>query len=361
MPPSFCDRGVIEVYQGNHQPGLKALSTTHQCAMGPTDPCNCLGVGAAPACYSSLPPSIQHSSRVAHSFGMASFRPNGQQPLEVAGNAKYAGCTRTTGNEKCVDVIADEHLGALRAAYESRHLILELGGLQICAVFARSALGHLVVPNAIVKGSHGIYAAGVTSRSAGSDFLEKLRHTSGELKTVVEEYASAMPLLGLPSRSVKDVYIEVRDAMGHEKYMSWEDLHRPGALPAKLLYSRHQAAEGAKKGNYADISGTSQFGVLFTECSQGMMVMGTFSLSMGRSQIVKEQLSIPGHASTDCTDPHCPVRLLRPNQGSLHRALKAPGLSDSLDVTWAGGEPVWIGAGGPRVLITPCQPCSTFM
>eukprot|EP00966_Prymnesium_polylepis_P200543 4646749-Prymnesium_polylepis.2 len=81
----------------------------------------------------------------------------------------------------------------------------------------------------------------------------------------MEEYASAMPLVGLPPRSVKEVYTEMRDAVGHDKYMSWEDLHRPGAVPTKLLYSRHQAAEGAKKGNQADISGTSQFGVLFSQ------------------------------------------------------------------------------------------------
>ena len=360
MPPSFYDRGVIEVYMGNHQPGLKALSTIHQCAMGPTDPCNCLGIGRAPACYLSLPPTIQHSSRIAHSFGMASFRPNGQQPLEVAGNAKYAGCTRTPDNKKCVDVVADEHLGALRAAYETRHLILELGGLQICVIFARSALSHLVVPEATVKGSHGVYASGVSSRSAGSDFPEKLRHASGEFKIVVEEYASAMPLLGLPSRSVKEVYTEVREAVGYEKYMSWEDLHRPGAVPTKLLYSRHQAAEGAKKGNQGDISGTSQFGVLSTQCSQGMMVMGTLSYTSNGRSNPREQLSIPGHASTNCTDPRCPARLLRPNPGSCARYLAAPNLTEALDAAWAGGEPVWIGTGA-RLLIRPCQPVSSFM
>ena len=359
MPPSFYDRGVIEVYMGNHQPGLKALSTIHQCAMGPTDPCNCLGIARAPACYLSLPPTIEHSSRIAHSFGMASFRPNGQQPLEVAGNAKYAGCTRTPDNKKCVDVVADEHLGALRAAYETRHLILELGGLQICVIFARSALSHLVVPEATVKGSHGVYASGVSSRSAGSDFPEKLRHASGEFKIVVEEYASAMPLLGLPSRSVKEVYTEVREAVGYEKYMSWEDLHRPGAVPTKLLYSRHQAAEGAKKGNQGDISGTSQFGVLFTQCSQGMMVMGTLSCTT-RGQV---SLSVPGHQSTTCNDPRCPARLIQPNPGSLARILKEQRLLDMLDSAWAGGEPVWVqkpSDAGKRLLIVPCQAISSY-
>ena len=148
----------------------------------------------------------------------------------------------------------------------------------------------------------------------------------------------------------------MREAMGHEKYMSWDDLHASGAVPTKLLYSRHQATEGAKKGNQGDISGTSQFGVLFTQCSQGMMVMGSLSYTTR-----KEQLSVPGHASTDCTDPRCPARLLRPKPGSLARALAPPYLTDALDAAWAGGEPVWIGAGGPRLLIRPCQPVSSFM
>ena len=361
MPPTFYDRSIIEVYQGNHQPGLLTLSTTDQCAMGPTDASNCLGIGPAPACYMSLPPTIKHASLIAHAFGMASLRPNGQQPFETRGNAKYGGCTRTVDNKKCVDTVADEHLGALQAAHETRQLILELGGLQICAVFARSALSHQIVPSAVIKGSHGVYASGVSSRSAGSSFLEKLRHASGEFKIVVEEYASVMPLLGLPLRSVEEVYMEVREAMGHEKYMSWDDLHTPGAVPTALLYSRHQATEGAKKGNQGDISGTSQFGVLFTQCSQGMMVMGTLSYSSAGGARSREQLSIPGHASTNCTDPRCPARLLRPKPGALHRGLTAPRLTEALDAAWVGGEPVWIGAGGPRLLIRPCQPVSSFM
>ena len=70
-----------------------------------------------------------------------------------------------------------------------------------------------------------------------------MRHSSGEFKLVVEQYAIAAPLLGLPSRSVKEVYTEVRDAMGHEKYLSWDELHDPNAMPHKLLYSRHQAID----------------------------------------------------------------------------------------------------------------------
>eukprot|EP00966_Prymnesium_polylepis_P175132 4052465-Prymnesium_polylepis.1 len=68
----------------------------------------------------------------------------------------------------------------------------------------------------MIKGSHGVYASGISSRSAGSGFLEKLRHASGEFKIVVEEYASVIPLLGLPPRSVEEVYMEVREATGHE-------------------------------------------------------------------------------------------------------------------------------------------------
>ena len=43
-----------------------------------------------------------------------------------------------------------------------------------------------------------------------------------------------------------------------------DDLHTLGAVPTKLLYSRHQAAEGGKQGNQGDISGTSEYGVRFT-------------------------------------------------------------------------------------------------
>ena len=188
----------------------------------------------------------------------------------------------------------------------------------------------------MIKGSHGVYASGISSRSAGSGFLvEKLRHASGEFKIVVEEYASVIPLLGLPPCSVEEVYMEVREAMGHEKYMSWDDLHTPGAVPTKLLYSRHQATEGAKKGNQGDISGTSQFGVLSTQCSQGMMVMGTLSYTSNGRSNPREQLSIPGHASTNCTDPRCPARLLRPNPGALQRFLVPPKLTEALDAAWA--------------------------
>ena len=39
--------------------------------------------------------------------------------------------------------------------------------------------------------------------------------------TTPRQYASAVPLLGLPLRSVEEVYMEVRNIMGVEKYMSW--------------------------------------------------------------------------------------------------------------------------------------------
>ena len=142
MPPTFYDRGIIEVYQGNHQPGLLTITTTDQCAMGPTDASNCLGIGPAPACYMSLPQTIKHASLIAHAFGIASLRPNRQQPYETRGNAKYGGCTRTVDNKKCVDTVADEHLGALQAAHETRQLILELGGCRSvqCLHDLRSAI-----------------------------------------------------------------------------------------------------------------------------------------------------------------------------------------------------------------------------
>ena len=359
MPPTFCDRGIIEVFAGNHPPGTKALSVVHQCAMGPTDACNCLAAGPAPECFKPLPPTMKHEAYIANSFGLAVYRPDGKKPVKTDSNALYGGCGRLPDNSKCVCTVADEHVGALCAANRARDFILELGGLKIEVVIARSALGHITVPDATIKGSHGVYASGVTSRSAGSNFLDKLRHTSGELKLVVEEYASAVPLLGLPSRSVQEVYTEVRDAMGHERYMSWDDLFNPGAVPHKLLYSRHQALEGAKKGNQGDISGTSNYGVIFTECSQGMMVMGTLS----RSTQGRAQLSIPGHQSTECNDPRCPARLLQPNPGNLTRDRKEESLLALLDAAWNGGDTVWVRKPtdtAKRLQIRPCQACSSF-
>ena len=358
MPPSFCDRGVIVVFAGDHPPGTKALSTVHQCAMGPTDATNCLGDGPAPECFKPLPPTMKHEAHVAHAFGMAVYRPSGHTPVKTDSNALYGGCGRLPDNSKCVNSVADEHVGALRAANQTRDFILELGGLKIAVVIARSALGHITVPDAKINGSHGVYASGVTSRSAGSDFLTKMRHSSGEFKSVVEEYAIAAPLLGLPSRSVKEVYTEVRDAMGHEKYLSWDDLHDPNAIPHKLLYSRHQAIEGAKQGNQGDISGTSNYGVLYTQCSQGMMVMGTLSRTI-RGQA---GLSIPGHQSTECNDSSCPARLLIPQNGSLRRTMKEEILISLLDAAWTDDDTVWMSKQGStnRLLIRPCQACASY-
>ena len=44
---------------------------------------------------------------------------------------------------------------------------------------------------------------------------------------------------------------------------------REGAVPHAEAISRHQAMEGAKKGNEGDISGTSKYPVRFVEC-QGL-------------------------------------------------------------------------------------------
>jgi hypothetical protein len=363
MPSSFCDRGVIVVFAGDHPPGTKALSTVHQCAMGPTDATNCLGDGPAPECFKKLPPTMKHEAHVAHAFGMAVYRPSGQTPVKTDSNALYGGCGRLPDNSKCVRTVADEHVGALRAANQTRDFILELGGLKIEVVIARSALGHITVPDAKIKGSHGVIAAGVTSRSVGSDFLTKLRHTSGELKIVVQEYASAAPLLSLPSRSVEEVYTEVRNDMGHEKYLSWDELQNPNAVPHKLLYSRYQAKEGAKKGNQGDISGTSNYGVLYTQCSQGMMVMGTLSRASRGAGRVHASLSIPGHQSTECNDPSCPARLLIPGNGALKRQLKEEVLISLLDAAWVDEGAVWVGNTAHtinRLLIRPCQACSSY-
>ena len=80
MPPSFCDRGVILVFAGDHPPGTKAVSTVHQCAMGPTDATNCLGDGPAPECFKPLPPTMKHEAHVAHAFGMGNGSVSPERP-----------------------------------------------------------------------------------------------------------------------------------------------------------------------------------------------------------------------------------------------------------------------------------------
>ena len=87
---------------------------------------------------------------------MAVYRPSGHTPVKTDSNALYGGCGRLPDNSKCVNSVADEHVGVLRAANQTRDFaanqtrdfILELGGLKIEVVIARSALGHITVPDA---------------------------------------------------------------------------------------------------------------------------------------------------------------------------------------------------------------------
>ena len=146
--------------------------------------------------------------------------------------------------------------------------------------------------------------------------------------------------------------------MGVEKYMSWDELHMPGAVPNKLLYLRHQAQQGASRGNALQVSGTSQYAVLYTQCAQGMMVVGTLSMIHDGPNVGAYQLSIPGHASTDCTDAACPCRKIRPNPGRVARFGKQVG--NLLETAFHGGEPVWVGSLAKPLLIRPCQSIDSY-
>eukprot|EP00966_Prymnesium_polylepis_P210363 4871205-Prymnesium_polylepis.1 len=70
------------------------------------------------------------------------------------------------------------------------------------------------------------------------------------------------------------------------------------------------------------------------------------------------QLSIPGHASTYCTDAACPCLEISPNHGNTQRFGKD--LGNLLETAFHGGELVWVGTKANPLLIRPCQSIDSY-
>ena len=113
-----------------------------------------------------------------------------------------------------------------------------------------------------------------------------------------------------------------------------------------------RAQEGAKKGNQGNISGTSKYGVLYTECSQRKTAMGTLSWGAKGERTPQPTLSVPGHASSSCSDPRCVLSQRFP-KGTFHRGKMD--LIELLDAAYDGGDPVWVSSGKKRAFIRPLQ------
>jgi len=321
---------------------------------------NCLLPGPAPACYDALPATAQPMAATAHASGMAYVRPQGSKPLDFRTDAKWS-CTRTCDNKKC-----DAHPsceGRLAKGNAIVKLIAELGGCDIRVTVARSALSQRVVPDADRFGEHGVKSSGVSSRTPGGSYDEKLRSTSGSLECVIEDYRFALPKLGLTAPPLEQLYSTVRGKLGTHKYFSFADLHTPGAVGHAEAFSRHQAQEGAKKGNQGDVSGTSGFGFIFEDCPHQTPAWGSLNYgarSGGRALL----LSLPWHGSYSCRDPSCPVlQEFRVTNNSQRWDNAKCELADLLDAAFDGGAPVSVTGyrGGKKtVLIRPLQRINDF-
>ena len=134
-------------------------------------------------------------------------------------------------------------------------------------------------------------------------------------------------------------------------------LHVPTPLsldalpPDPLLPLR--AAEAAAKGNQGDISGTSKYPMVYTDCTQQTVTWGTLSWARNTADTVLPSLSVPWHRSYDCGDPDCPVRKEFPTSANLKRSGKKD-LCELLDAAFDGGAPVRVlGKGGKEATIRP--------
>jgi hypothetical protein len=172
-----------------------------------------------------------------------------------------------------------------------------------------------------------------------------VRDASGSLELMVNEYRLAAPKLGLVAPTTEDLYTRVCDGLGSDSYLSYTDLHTPGAVPHAEAISRHQAKEGAKKGNQGDISGISKYPVRYVECVQRQVRWGTLSWSKLGDTVVPS-LSVPGH---NCGDEACTVCS---KKGSFTRVNKKE-LLELLDDAWDGGEAVYVNNSGVREFICP--------
>ena len=201
---------------------------------------------------------------------------------------------------------------------------------------------------------HGVYAAGATSRSHGSTIAEKVRDTSNSFEKMANVYRGAAEACGMPVLPIEQLYTQVRDELGMEKYLSYQALHTEGAVPHAEIISRHQAKQAAKRGDQGDISGTSKYQVRYIECEQKVTKWGTLSWANsparnGSRYSALPVLSIPEHT---CSSPSCQLRSFK---GKMQRTCKADLLS-LLESARDGGQAVWVGDAKYKTLICPITP-----